>query len=221
MKRNYVQMMLSIAALVVLGYAQNTANTASDLLPDEDGGMVRVVLPNAATSTVTGQSATIHGPRQVSVFYGGGWADANVRAGESQLTNLLVNANSGNQSEMAKSSVRGVESRDAYVEDFTDLSATTLTDLGLQRQLQTWIASGAVPKPKSNTVYVVYLGPGVKSTLKAKVGGTDYLGYYSLVHLDVGNIVYAVVPYDADVNREQQTATRLVIEAAIDPPASK
>jgi hypothetical protein len=220
MNKRFVQTMLSIAALAVMAYSQNTATNKSDLLPDEDGGMVRVVLPNAGASLVIGKNATIHGPRQVSVFFGGGWAEEQTRSRQSQLTNLLSDANSGTQQEMAKSGVRGVDSRNALVEDFTNVSAT-LGDLAIQKQLQTWIASGALQAPKSNTVFVIYLGPGVKSTLRGKVGGQDYLGYYSLVHLDVGNIVYAVVPYEADVNRMRQTATRLVIEAAIDPPAAK
>jgi len=223
MSRSFAKILLSIASLVMVAYAQNAATRAADLLPDEDGGQVRVVLPNAAESTVSGKAAAeIHAPRQVSVFFGGAWAEEQTRMQEQQLTNLLPEASGKHQEEMAKSGVRAVDSRNSIAEDFTDLRLhPALTDLAIQRQIQTWISTGALQAPKANSVYVVYLGPGVRSMLKTKVGGQDYLGYYSLVHLDVGNIVYAVVPYDANTARMRQTATRLVIEAAVDPPAAK
>jgi hypothetical protein len=216
--------LLSIASLVMLGYSQNaTTNNQSDLLPDEDGGQVRVVRGDSGASTVSGkEAAAIQAPKQVSMFYGGSWAEDSNRAHESQLTNLLTSANSAKQQEMQKSQLRAVDSRNSFTEDFTDMRLhPPLTDLTIQRQIQTWIATGAMAAPKATSVYVIYLGPGVRSMLRDKVGGRDYLGYYSLVHLEVGTIVYAVVPYDADMARMQQTAERLLMEAAIDPPAAK
>ena len=224
MSRRMALILLSIASLVVLGYSQNAAsNNQSDLLPDEDGGQVRVVRADSGASTVAGkETATIAAPRQVSMFFGGGWAEESTRMREGQLTNLLTTAGSAKQQEMSKSGVRAVDSRNSFTEDFTDMRLhPPLTDLNIQRQIQTWISTGAMAAPKANSVYVIYLGPGVRSMLRDKVGGQDYLGYYSLVHLDVGNIVYAVVPYDADTARMQQTASRLLMEAAIDPPAAK
>ena len=220
MSRRISLTLLSIASLVMLGSAQNTS---SDLLPDEDGGQVRVVRADSGASTVSGKEvAAIHAPKQVSMFYGGTWAEESNRAQEAQLTNLMTNANSAKQQEMQKSQMRAVESRNSFVEDFTDMRLhPPLTDLAIQRQIQTWISTGAMQAPKANSVYVIYLGPGVRSMLRDKIGGQDYLGYYSLVHLDVGNIVYAVVPYDSDTARLQQTASRLLMEAAIDPPAAK
>ncbi len=223
MSRRISLTLLSIASLVMLGYSQNAANNTSDLLPDEDGGQVRVVRADSGASTVSGREvAAIHAPKQVSMFYGGTWAEETTRAQEQELTNLLTSAGPAKQQEMQKSQMRAVESRNSFVEDFTDMRLhPPLTDLDIQRQIQTWIATGAMQAPKANSVYVIYLGPGVRSMLRDKVGGQDYLGYYSLVHLDVGAVVYAVVPYDADTTRMQQTAARLLMEAAIDPPAAK
>lgn len=221
MSRKIVRVLLSIASLMMVGYAQNAGKV--DMLPDEDGGQVRVVLPESAASTVSGKAqAEIHTPRQVSVFFGGEWATEQTRTQQSQLVNLLAEASGDKRQEMSKSGVRPVDSHNSFVEDFTDLRLhPALTDLDIQRQIQTWINTGALQSPKANTVYVVYLAPGVRSSLRGKMGGQDYLGYYSLVHLDVGNVVYAVVPYDANVQRMRQTATRLLLEAAIDPPGAK
>src|SRR5207245_1490947 len=105
----------------------------------------------------------IHVPKQVSIFFGGEWANQQTRGQQSQLTNLLVQSDSSQQQEMAKSGVRAADARDSFVEDFTDLSTRpALGDLGVQRQLQTWITTGALQAPKSSTIYVIYLGPGVK-----------------------------------------------------------
>ena len=67
MSRRTTSVLLSIASLVMLGFAQNAANMnqgpgQSDLLPDEDGGQVRVVRADSGASTVAGkETATIGG----------------------------------------------------------------------------------------------------------------------------------------------------------------
>jgi hypothetical protein len=223
MSRRWAQILFSIASLTVVGHSQNTASKVADMLPDEDGGQVRVVLPGSnGTMSMPGQTAATRSPKQVSIFFGAEWAQQANRLREGQLINLLAGASEPQLTEMTKSGVRATNAQGAFIEDFTDLSARgTLTDLSLQRQLSQWISGGALKRPSSNTVYVVYLGPGANSSLRGKVGGQDYLGYYSLLHLDGGDVIYVVVPYDADTQRLQRTATQLLIEAAIDPSAKK
>ena len=160
MSRNSTRLLLSIASLVMLGYSQNAATNSNDLLPDEDGGQVRVVRADSGASTVSGkETAAIRAPKQVTMFFGGTWAEESNRVREGQLTNLLTSAGSAKQQEMSKSGLRAVDSRNSFTEDFTDMRLhPPLTDLGIQRQIQTWISTGAMQAPQANSVYVIYLG---------------------------------------------------------------
>ena len=223
MSRNSTRLLLSIASLVMLAYSQNAATNSATCCRMKMAGRCGWCALIVAASTVSGkETAAIRAPKQVTMFFGGTWAEESNRVREGQLTNLLTSAGSAKQQEMSKSGLRAVDSRNSFTEDFTDMRLhPPLSDLGIQRQIQTWISTGAMEAPQANSVYVIYLGPGVRSMLRDKVGGQDYLGYYSLVHLDVGTVVYAVVPYDPDTARMQQTAARLLMEAAIDPPAAK
>jgi hypothetical protein len=68
-----------------------------------------------------------------------------------------------------------------------------LADEEVQEALHAWIAGGTVAPTTDNTLYFIFLPPGVNSLgyyLQPSFGGTFY-GY----HANAGNVYYAVVPY--------------------------
>ncbi len=67
----------------------------------------------------------------------------------------------------------------------------SVSDADVQSTLQAWIGSGALAQPTANTVFFVYLPPGVTSTLDGQQSCQVYCGY----HHDAGRLVYAVEPY--------------------------
>ena len=68
-----------------------------------------------------------------------------------------------------------------------------LSDNQLQQALQGWISNNRVPSPTSNTVYFVYLPPGVTATDNVgDVSCQDDCGYH--YHIN-GTIFYAVIPF--------------------------
>lgn len=69
----------------------------------------------------------------------------------------------------------------------------TVTDSTIQRQLKTWIRSGLVPKVTPNTLYFIYLEPGVASILGGSRSCQSFCGY----HNNVGRAYYAVMPFPA------------------------
>jgi hypothetical protein len=74
----------------------------------------------------------------------------------------------------------------------TDHAPTThVTDSTIRRHLKTWIKSGALPANDPNTLYFVYLDPGVVSVMGGSKSCQSYCGY----HDHVGGIYYAVMPY--------------------------
>jgi hypothetical protein len=69
--------------------------------------------------------------------------------------------------------------------------ARSVTDLAIQKQLKKWIKSRTIPKNKANTLYFIYLDPGVSSVMGGSRSCQSYCGY----HNNVGSVYYAIMPY--------------------------
>ncbi|HLH55796.1 MAG TPA: hypothetical protein VKY92_19500 [Verrucomicrobiae bacterium] len=67
----------------------------------------------------------------------------------------------------------------------------SITDSAIQAQLKKWIKSKVVPAANSNTLYFIYLDPGVVSIMGGSKSCQNYCGY----HNNAGRIYYAVMPY--------------------------
>lgn len=69
--------------------------------------------------------------------------------------------------------------------------AASVTDSAIQTQLKKWIASKTIPKNTVNTLYFIYLDPGIVSIMGGSRSCQSYCGYHS----NTGKIYYAVMPY--------------------------
>jgi hypothetical protein len=69
--------------------------------------------------------------------------------------------------------------------------ARSVTDSAIQKQLAKWIKSQTVPKNNSNSLYFIYLDPGVVSIMGGSRSCHSYCGY----HNNAGNVYYAIMPY--------------------------
>ena len=67
----------------------------------------------------------------------------------------------------------------------------SITDSAIQKQLKQWIAAKTVPKNNKNTLYFIYLDPGIISIMGGSRSCQNYCGY----HNHVGKVYYAVMPY--------------------------
>src|SRR5581483_3849300 len=67
-----------------------------------------------------------------------------------------------------------------------------VSDAQIQQALQGWIASGTIPQTTSNTLYFVYLPPGVTCVLGSDQSCQIFCGYHSHIN---GTIFYAVEPF--------------------------
>lgn len=67
----------------------------------------------------------------------------------------------------------------------------SITDSAIQTQLQQWIKAKLVPATNKNTLYFIYLDPGVVSIMGGQRSCQNYCGY----HNNVGKVYYAVMPY--------------------------
>jgi len=67
----------------------------------------------------------------------------------------------------------------------------SITDSAIRAQLSKWIKAKTVPKNTKNTLYFIYLDPGISSIMGGGKSCQNYCGY----HNNVGKIYYAVMPY--------------------------
>ncbi len=67
----------------------------------------------------------------------------------------------------------------------------SITDSTIGRQIKRWIAAKLVPKNNKNTLYFIYLDPGIISIMGGSRSCQNYCGY----HNNVLKVYYAVMPY--------------------------
>ncbi len=67
-----------------------------------------------------------------------------------------------------------------------------VTDAAIQSLIQTEVAKGTLPKPTANSLYFVYLPPGVSVVQGGQRSCTNFCGYHDAIG---GTIYYAVMPY--------------------------
>jgi hypothetical protein len=73
----------------------------------------------------------------------------------------------------------------------TNAPVGSVTDSAIKAQLAKWIKSGTVPKNNQNTLYFIYLDPGIVSIMGGGKSCQSYCGY----HNNAGKVYYALMPY--------------------------
>lgn len=185
----------------------------ADRLGDDDGGTVQIVSVDAAAAK---QSEAAVAPlmksvRQVSIFLGTAWAEPAARGRERILADL-----SDRLGELENNKVNLLPPA-PNVEDFSDLTKSAVNDLTIQQKLTQMLNSKAVPAPQPETVYVVFLGPGIKSSVGGHKGGIDYAAYHNLIRTDAGEVAYVVVPFNDSAEGQAAAASRALIQTAFNP----
>ncbi len=98
-----------------------------------------------------------------------------------------------------------------------------VTDAAIQSFIQTEVAKVVLPRPTAESLYFVYLPPGVTSTLGGQQSCRNYCGYHDSIG---GTIYYAVMPYPgcpgcagglAVLDALTSTSSHELCEAVTDP----
>jgi len=219
MKR-FLLFAIPLAAMVVQTAIPQQASKSLDrpeepnLVFDDDGGKVQIV-PADLSSVGSKQfhgGRVMSSVRQVSIFLGAGWSDSQARAREASLSDIST----AQVTELRGSNVRTLRAA-PRLEDFSNLTQGPVNDLTIQHKLSEMLHNKAIPGPTSNTVYVVFLAPGIASTLCGHKAGVDYAAYHNFMNLEAGEVRYVVVPLNADSDRHAAAAARALAETALNP----
>jgi hypothetical protein len=190
--------------------------STTNFISDDDGGVVQIVPPSL---TPAGPGKTSPAPamksiRQVSIFLGSAWE--NVRSSEAALSDLTGNPNLAalqNQNVNVLPAAAGVE-------DFADLGKKPVNDLAIQNKLVEMLASKTLPAADAETVFVVFLAPGVKQTVGNHTAGVDFAAYHNLVHVEAGELRYVVVPFNENAGRSATAASLAMVETVFNPASN-
>ncbi len=187
-----------------------------NLVFDDDGGKAQIVPPDLSAAVMAFHGGEVmKSAQQVSIFLGSAWGDRSVRMRQTALLDLSA-TQAEHLADLQKNNVRTIAAAPS-VEDFTDLTNAPVNDLTIQRKLSDMLASKAIPAPSASTIYVIYLAPGINSSLGANKAGVDYVAYHNFVHLEAGEIRYVVVPFHDSADRHSAAAARAFAETALNP----
>ncbi|HEY8738198.1 MAG TPA: hypothetical protein VIO62_14285 [Candidatus Dormibacteraeota bacterium] len=101
--------------------------------------------------------------------------------------------------------------------------ARSITDARIQSAIQAWIKAGTVPQPTLQTLYFVYLPPGVTVSMGRQKSCSAFCGYHESIG---GKIFYAVMPFPgcsgcagglAPLDALTSTSSHELYEAVTDP----
>jgi hypothetical protein len=187
-----------------------------NLVFDDDGGKAQIVPQDLSVTEKTFHGGEVmKSAQQVSIFLGSPWADQSVRVRQTALLDLGA-TQAAHLADLKKNNVHTLTAAPS-TEDFTDLANAHVNDLTIQRKLSDLLESKAIPAPSPTTIYVVYLAPGISSSLGVHKAGIDYAAYHNFVHLEAGEIRYVVVPFHDSADRHSAVAARAFAETALNP----
>ena len=188
---------------------------------DDDGGRVEIVprLPAALRERSQHGGPAISGGSVHPIFLGNGWRDPANRGREAQmLAALLSRGGSATFPSLASYRLAAPEMHGPALEVAAAAPRTrSLKDLEIQGRLNRLVTAKGAGPLAPNAVYVVFLAPGLGSTLGASTSERDYAAYHNHLHTAAGVVHYAVVPYDDDFARWLGAAQQALVEALVNP----
>ena len=85
--------------------------------------------------------------------------------------------------------------------------------IDIQGVIEEMFSDGSLPRPKTATIYVIYLDPAIQSTLAGMRAGKHYLAYFNNFTTAGTKILYVVVPMNVNSNDPHKTALTAFLSA--------
>ena len=202
---------------------QERPDDQEQMVINEDGGRSFIIKPSSAllSGVLKPGNTTVVEVEQHSIFLGSHWAEPAPRARETQLSSLLVNIHDHAQmDELTRSGIKNLFGATTSQEKLDVPSDRLISDLEIQGALTAMFKEGTLPRPDAGAIYVVFLDPGLHSTLGPLVAGKHYVAYHGFLNASGAKIHYAVVPFQSDSQDAYQIALRALVVAALNPTGS-
>ena len=187
----------------------------------DDDGLRAQIIPKEKVAkkelSYHGGPVVAHGNVQ-AIFLGSAWREKENRVQEPRIVAGLVDHGNLARGRLSKYGVEAGELVGLAQEDLLDpLENGTVSDLEVQRRLDALFANGTMSPAEANAVYVIFLAPGLRSTLGTASSAKDYVAYHNHFHSSAGVVRYVVVPYEAELSRWLDHAGQSLAQALINP----
>ena len=168
-------------------------------MPKEATAQARGVAPPAPAPQLTYRNGPLLAAAEVyTIFWGSAWNTAPQTALMGQLNKffdfILTSALIDQLKEYSVPSYTiAAGKRTGTLVVTSPTVGHSVTDSAIQHMIQNQIASNPkVPKPNKNTLYFVYMPPGVKVIQGGSASCTSFCGYHNDI---AGQVFYAAMPY--------------------------
>jgi hypothetical protein len=207
--------LLIVIAIAATASAQERSDEAQQAVTNDDGGKAFIVKMFQLSSVVKFGQPIDGDIQQHSIFLGSGWADTDLRAREPELGRLLL----GIREHAQLDALEGLGIKDRFAPTFSqenlDISGNrNIGDLEIQKVLAGMFKDGTLQHPQAGAIYMLFLDPGLHSTLGALVAEKHYQAYHAFFNASGARVHYVVVPYHSDPQAARQIALRAFIVAA-------
>lgn len=174
---------------------------------DDDGGKVEIWRHGEAERTLEFHGgAVLQEPLVQVLFLGAQWKQAD-----------LASAKHAVQSEIGRLALPEAI-RPVTMVGNRDLDAPkAMNDLAIQASIDRAMRDGALPLRDERVVYVVFLAPGIRSTLGEHRPRHDYDSYHSHFNVHDTNVRYVVVPFNENTAAMTAAAAKSTMRAILNP----
>jgi hypothetical protein len=185
---------------------------------NEDGGRAFLIRPAAARLPgIMKPGAPISQDlQQQSIFLGGGWSTPALHSREARLSKLLVSIH--DHAQMDEVTQAGITNRFGATFSLEKLDIAgerSIGDLEIQGLLARMFDDDSLTMPGDDTIYFVFLDPGLHSTLGDLKADKHYTSYHSYFNVTGAKIHYVVIPFQQDAGAQYQTGLRALLVAAL------
>ncbi len=210
--------LLIMIAIAASTRAQERPDEAQEAVTNEDGGKAFIVKMFQLSSVVKFGQPIDGDIQQRSIFLGADWADVDMRAREPDLSKLLVGIREHAQLDALEG--LGIKNRFAptFSQEKLDVASNrNISDLEIQSVLAGMFKDGTLQPPRAGAIYMLFLDPGLHSTLGGLVAEKHYEAYHAFFNASGARVHYVVLQYQANLQAARQIALRAFIVAAASP----
>jgi hypothetical protein len=211
---------LSVSAQAQEPQAPEKPDERQQSVTNDDRGRAFIIRGEAQPNSGLGNhgKATMSQPEQYSIFLGSDWAKPALRVREPELANLLANVR--DQAQLNALDESGIKNRFGATLSQEQLDAAagnrSISDLEIQTVLAGMLKEGSLQPPNANTIYVVFLDPGLHSTLGSMIAGKHYIAYHNFFNASGARLHYVVIPFEEDRRMAESNAARAFLAAVFD-----
>ena len=185
---------------------------------DDDGGRAFIINPKLKAKLVLPLAGSVvRSPQQFSIFLGSEWTSIDLRDRQLRLSSLLAGVANG--AEADKLNRAGIDNLfdTTYSREVPTSFADDerVSDLAVRGLLIDLVNSASLPPSEPQTIYIVFLEPGVVSTLGPLTGRKQYLAYHNFLNVAGQRLHYVVVPYEPNLATQRVIALHALVAAAV------